>query len=356
MRFHVQVNRLKVQDLPRSWSLPPQVEGRLTGQADLQVTVADGKVRTDGKGQGIIQEARVGGQPAEPIRLDLHAAGDGYRFAARQPPPRNNPSGPRLAVLPAVGGKSVRSAPGFLWHSPPWFQIIAHAGTMAIPPIPTTGPARPRQRPRDLEINLGMKDIDLEKFIKGLGFPLPFAVSGRLSFEVHAAIPVDTSRDFKTYRLNGSATLPWFVLEGLRLEGVEAKVVYANGILHLEHLRGRVPAVLQAVADAPPAGAFNGTAQVQLVPLGDLTAQADLKDIPLARVMSLVPGVAESSQGNLSGKATFQAPAGQLRNVETWQASGSLTTQQVRAYGLALTDATATFGLKGGTLSLSRVG
>ena len=328
LHFNVRVSGLEVQRLPQSWSMPP-VEGRLTGHADLQVTVANGRTQTDGEGEGVIEDARVAGQPAEPIRLKLHPAGEGYRFAAVWPRPL--PGGAERVAL-AVGVVASPTRP------------TAAAPTARREPIPP--PAAP-EPPRYLEINLGMKDINLEQFVRGLRLELPFEVAGRLSFQIHAAIPYNTPRDYRAYRFKGTAALAWLVVADLRLEEVNARLTYEEGILELAELRGRVP------DGEPSGGAFDGTARLQVVPAGDLTARVSLDRIPVARVLSVLPGVAERAGGAVSGRATFRAPAAQLRDVNNWRASGAVSGDRVEAFGWTLVHGGADFRVENGTLTVS---
>jgi hypothetical protein len=80
LTFAIKAQGLDLQQLPRKWNLPRQVEGRLTGQADLKVTITDGKAHTTGEGFGEIDNARVVGLTAKPIHLKLHADGTGFHF------------------------------------------------------------------------------------------------------------------------------------------------------------------------------------------------------------------------------------------------------------------------------------
>lgn len=88
LHFAVQARGLELARLPPKWSLPSQIRGRLTGQANLQVTLVEGKAQTQGEGQGVINEVRIAGLPARPIRLGLRATGSGFRFLP--PPPAAN--------------------------------------------------------------------------------------------------------------------------------------------------------------------------------------------------------------------------------------------------------------------------
>src|SRR5262249_18252281 len=68
--------------LPKSWRLP-SFGGRLSGHADLQVTLVDGKIQTNGSGQGTITGVRIPGAPeSKPILLKLYPSGEGFRFSS----------------------------------------------------------------------------------------------------------------------------------------------------------------------------------------------------------------------------------------------------------------------------------
>src|SRR5262249_35345872 len=87
LRFDVKVARPELHQLPPSWSLPPQIDGRLRGQAKLEVRIeADGNVRTSGDGEGVVQDARVAGLPAKPITLRLRSDGKRYHFSSPERP------------------------------------------------------------------------------------------------------------------------------------------------------------------------------------------------------------------------------------------------------------------------------
>jgi hypothetical protein len=369
LNFAVQVQNLVVKDLPRAWELPPQIDGRLTGQANLQITLVDGHPQTSGTGEGVVKEARIAGQPAEPIQLKLHAAGNGYRFAAAQPLP---PDQRKAVGLVASALKAPPKAPPapqdqdtFLpnrainWlmsNTMTGLHKLVQTGQQVMGYFqerPSAAP-KPGQPPRTLEANLAMNNVNLEQFIKGLGLKLPFPVTGRLSFKVHAAIPIDTPRDLKTYRVDGSASLPQLTVSGLELADVAARVTFANGVLRLEELRGNVPQGRSAATGTPAAGSFKGTALFQMAPEGDLTAKLTLQDIPVGRVLSLLPGEAQRAQGQVSGTFEFLSPAAKLRDVTAWRASGSASTKRVQAFGWALDNASTNFLLERGILALTK--
>src|SRR5205814_2232621 len=131
---------------------------------------------------------------------------------------------------------------------------------------PAQPPARPpaagKEEPSYLDINLGLKDVDLADLLKRLEVTVPFRVGGRLTVRVHAAFPVNTPGDFKTYRLDGNATLSHFRLEDLEMEQVQARLTYRDGVLKLEELSGRFPATGAVVGQDPP-GDFPGTSELR---------------------------------------------------------------------------------------------
>lgn len=86
MRFLVAVRDMVMRKLPASWSLP-LFDGLLTGHADIRLTVRDGKVRTEGGGEGTIAEPRLGGLTPKiikgnPLRLELKSDGERFRLDA----------------------------------------------------------------------------------------------------------------------------------------------------------------------------------------------------------------------------------------------------------------------------------
>jgi hypothetical protein len=89
MDFRVDADKLNIKQLPRSWHLPSQIGGRLSGHADIRVSVVRGKAQPTGTGQGQITEARLHKLPLRrPIQIYLRA--DGGRFQFVQPPQETN--------------------------------------------------------------------------------------------------------------------------------------------------------------------------------------------------------------------------------------------------------------------------
>jgi translocation and assembly module TamB len=374
----VDASNLELDKLPKNWELPP-FGGQLSGHADLQITLVDGKMRTNGSGQGAITGVRIPGAPeSKPIRLTLHPTGEGFRFRSQA---AESDMGPKKGTVPLSSrGRSPFSEPALLTVAllpaqapadPPQAPVfspvelvnflgtavlrrvdaLTRAGTDLVARLPKqrTAPPKPQESPSYLEAQLGLDNVDVAQLVQGLHIPLPFAVAGRISFSVQLAIPVNTARDLKSYRLRGTVTSPRFTLAGQELENIRARVVYADGVLRLEELSGQIPPEARAGAGSAAAGLFEGTARLQVIPQGDLTAHLALERIPFERVLSFMPKAAGQAQGAFSGNVEVRAPAAKLKEIDAWQTSGAITTKHLQLYGLTLEDTTVPLQLRQGT-------
>src|SRR5262249_26771366 len=92
-------------------------------------------------------------------------------------------------------------------------------------------PRKPQEPPRSVEVNFKMKQVDLAQFTQGLGLKLPFSLGGRLTFAVKAAIPIDSVKDLRAYRVHGTAELEQMRLADLDLEQVKVRVAFTEGVL-----------------------------------------------------------------------------------------------------------------------------
>jgi hypothetical protein len=290
LNFAVGVEELALQRLPERWSIPRTVEGRLTGQADLLVTIANGQVRTTGQGEGRIT---LRGLERHPLRIKLHADGDGIRFTAQ---------GDRTA---------------------------GQAAALA------------RTTPGAMEVDLTLDDADIPHLLRGLSLgPLP--VTGCVSFHAHLTIPGDAPDDLRAYQLQGDATLAGVRVAGLGLERVRGRIRYADGVLHLEDVQGRLAA--SGLAQPwPVVGAVAGHARLELVPRGDLDARLTLVRLALGPWL----------QGAVSGTLEASVPLGQAQEVTAWKATAALHSDRLTARGWSAQEVSALAHLRRGTVSVA---
>jgi hypothetical protein len=270
MKFDVSAANLVVGQLPKSWRLPVQ-QGRLGGKADLLLTVRNGKLETRGTGQGKIEGVEFAGGTGT-IELTLH--GDGRRFhfrtgssardaalllslcAVHEPAAADEPF--RLSTLASdLTGAAARGLV-LLGHETNRVLDRGRSATQrAADLLGRVGqPVPPGEEPTYLEANLSFQDVQLAQLAERLEIKLPIPVSGRLSFQLHVAMPVNTPRELKAYRLQGTVELPTLQLGEVKFESAKARLNYRNGTLVLEELTGRLP----GEGASPRAGTFSGRA------------------------------------------------------------------------------------------------
>src|SRR5207253_1584954 len=105
-------------------------------------------------------------------------------------------------------------------------------------------------------------------------------------------------------------------------------------------------------AGTPKAGSFKGSAQLGVIPQGDLTAQLALEAVPVQRALALIPKAAEQAGGAFSGHVDLRVPAGRLKDPTAWEASGDITAKRLQLYGMTLEDAAVAVKLHGGVASV----
>jgi hypothetical protein len=365
LAFKIDVEGLALHGLPKTWKVPSGIDGRLTGHADLVVLVGKGKAKPRGSGEGLIENPRLGMfRPKNPIRLTLHADENGFKFRPGQPAAERSaavaPALVTVALAPpppkepyrdgelswathlpnALGHGLVtvtRKTVDTAWSGLSWLAALARPGSKPAP--------KPAAQPSSyVEADLSLEDVNLAELVSGLKTHLPFSLSGTLSFSVRVGVPIDTPGDLKAYRLQGRATMPRVVLAGVEMTDVRARLKYNEGILELTDLRGRLPAPRPGTMP----GSFSGTARLGVRPVGDLTANLQVDNLPLERVLALLPGAAKGSEGVLSGNVSARAPSNRLTEPAAWTATANLRSPHLGAYGLNLTDSSARLALDHG--------
>jgi hypothetical protein len=200
-------------------------------------------------------------------------------------------------------------------------------------------------------VSLGLDDVDLGDVVRRFGLKLPVAVEGRLSCQVQATLPLDKPEDTKAYRIRGTARLSRLNLAGIEMADVRTRLHYADGVLQLDELSGQLPRPRRPGV-AAAAGTFTGSARYQMVPAGELRGQLRVEGVPLDVVLNRLPRAAGQANGDLSGRVEFRAPPGKLNDPAGWEATGALTSESVRLYGLTLRKASAGLKLRKGVVGV----
>lgn len=344
--FKVDARALVLHALPREWKVPAEIDGKLSGHADLHVTIADGKPRTRGSGEGEITDAVLGGflKLKKPIRLALYADEGGFHF--KRPPAGATALPAALWAVALVGAPpaegldddNVLSA----FHEGTGLVLRGlHQMTQTTASALSKGLSRlhryvrkppPGEPSEYVEADMSLDDVDLAGLIAGLKLKLPFAVSGRASVQLKLGIPINTPGDYNAYRLNGTANFPRLNIAGLELKKVKAHADYDKGVLQLTELSGRVPGPDDGT------GSFQGSARLPLFPVGELQTDLRIERLPVARLVALLPAVGDGA-GELTGKVRARAPGDRLSDLAAWSASAELESPELGLYGLTLTDA-----------------
>ena len=183
--------------------------------------------------------------------------------------------------------------------------------------------------------------MDLAEFVKNMDFALPFSLDGKMSFQLKTSLPVDEIKNVKAYKARGSVQVTQLVLAGVQLGQVDADLVYADGVLYLKSLKGKV------AQDA--AGTVQGGVQLEYEPLGELRAVLNLDRIALGKLLGLDTA---DLAGEISGKLTLHVPADKLNNIKALVADGHLHSERMQAFGLTLEKAATSVRLKDGVLTL----
>jgi hypothetical protein len=364
--FKIDVAGLLLHALPQSWRIPRKFDGKLTGHADLRWTIVRGKALPRGTGEGRIDDPRLGPiRLKKPIRISLHADEKGLHYGL----PKDEPSAalPLLRAIALVAPQPaerslVDELVGDAVDVPITFARAVGRTTVRVLDAASSAAGRIARAARHaagaphdyFEADLSLADVNIGDLLAGLGVKVPFTLSGKVTVRIHVGMPLDAPRDFKAYRVRGSATLPWLDVAGVRLTDVKARLRYEDGLAQLSELSGRVPS--GARGGTPAGGTFAGTARLQVVPVGDLSADLRIDRILLARLLGSLAGGATEVEGSVSGSVNAHARADRLQDPAAWRASTQLHSDRLWASGLSWTDAGAHVAVGDGVAHLTELG
>jgi hypothetical protein len=173
----------------------------------------------------------------------------------------------------------------------------------------------PKEEQTYLTVNLGFTDVDVAQVLKQFEWNIPVSIRGRITVRVRADIPTDTPNDFKTYRLNGTASSPRLEVEKAAFEEVKTQLDVRNGILNVAEFTGRL-----RTSEGRKPGTFTGSGDMRLAEAYPFRARFNLNGIDIGFVKQL--GEASPVPFPLSGLLTTSGSA-----------EGTLTPLAVRGEG-----------------------
>jgi hypothetical protein len=333
LTMKVSADRLNLHDLPKKWQLP-SLEGRMSGRADLTMTIRNGEVESSGGGGGTID-----GFLSQVVQVKMVADKGGYRFEIEST---------KRTMAPSKAGASGEFPAGDRISE----FILQVISSELIALQPTNPPSANSQTGQTVSINLGLQNVNLSELAEKANLKMPFRLDGRISFNVHATIPLHDARDLRAYRATGSVELPWLKVEDLWLQQVRAKVTLEGGLLRLDEFAAHEP---NKPPTAPPTqllpgGTVTGTATLGVSPPGDLSAKLIVQDLPLGPLLRLLPSANASSGGPVDGKLQFRAPTGALKDIARWEGHGEFSGRDLRVQNVPADSYKATVDLQGGSV------
>jgi hypothetical protein len=353
MVFDVDVKGLDLKKLPAKWELPRQIEGKLSGKANVIVTLHEtGKPDLRGKGEAQIDEAKIAGfATARPIKLSLQ--GDGKRFKFFQPAsllssflvgvllpvPVDLPVAARADAMDEAVGRGLGEVAVAA-------RRIADGSVEGLRRLAGVEKIFRSKEVQYLDANVKLEDVDLAQLAKRLELSLPIQLEGRLNLDIKLGVPINNANSLRDYRLNGSASSPRLVIAGLEMRDAKAKIDYAKGLLRVGELSGKV------VHDKE-SGSFAGTATMQVVPRGDLTVEGKLDQLPAAAVARVVPALDGKLAGRVSGQGKARVAVDRLNDSAAWGGTVQMSSPDLQVFGAKLQALSFGAILADGKVSLS---
>jgi hypothetical protein len=356
MSFGLQVERLRLQQLPRQWELPQQITGQINGAADITVRVGpDGIPTTTGTGSGRITGAAIGVVPIlAPIELELYDERGRLRFrtgkqatlpgllgglslgltylemeeeAEAQPKP----------ALPSAGELASRAGDAVLWLSRGLAQGAKQGADTLVRLERAT---RPGQDTTYLDAKFRLDDVDLVTLAKQFQLEVPEEIRGKASVDLTASIPINNARDFSAYRLVGTVRSPRLEVVGYAVENVQADIRYRDGLARLTNLSARFGG-----------SAIRGEVAAQLAPRqGDLTLDLEVTGLD---VRPLAPAeYRRSVAGRVRGRIRAQVPVADAGRIEAWRGTAVVGSDRLDLLDLPFRQLTGGLTLFRGTLGV----
>ena len=276
------LEKIDIARTPASWQLAQSgITGRLTGKARLLVTLKKTGVDLSGsEGDAVVDDATIEGVAVKGLKLAMKAEGNVPKYTTGDPQARLSPRLPALAPpeerahaqLPALAppreradaqrrgegearrvllsGQPQPGRPGSA-PSPDPSPPQPDAETSALSPTgasageghpgfvpalvatlpqqaPAARPVEPKTGgftlPKSISTEVSFQDVDLVQVIakaRALGIPLPFAITGKLSMNARATIPLGAIREIKGYAFHGDAALKGASIDGVDLGAVD---------------------------------------------------------------------------------------------------------------------------------------
>jgi len=349
----IEVDGLDVRDLPDDWNIPNVVRksianGKLHGNAAVEVTITPRPLTPvqlsalqaiTGSASGFNPAAMAIAWPGADVHFRTKGRGqvrdpEGKQDAVEfdwQLKPRRMPLAKTLPVTGSIAPSTDAIAVN---------DAIAINAKALFAGLFTVMLQQAKEQPKYLDLNLGLKNVDLAALVENLNLKLPIGVSGKLSFDVKASVPTDRPDEMKAYKAVGNATIKALVIGDTHVDEISAAFVYGDGILTLKSLDGKL---------ANDGGTFKGNGSMDVVPQGDLRAELIVDRIAVNQLVSLG---SEKMDGAFSGKIRISAPVQKLSTLSAFSADGTVSSDRLKIFGLGFEKVHSSIKLKDAVLKL----
>jgi hypothetical protein len=172
-------------------------------------------------------------------------------------------------------------------------------------------------------------------------------VAGQVAVEGSIGYPRGAFLTPRRYRVEAVLSAERIVIEGLDLHDVRAVLLYQDGVARLRELAFTVPH-----GEAPP-GRVAGNATLPLAPAGDLIVNLDVIQLPVERLLEMLPGLEDFAEGRLSGEVRGQVNPGRLSDPAAWRLMGEARLDELAIQEYPPLDATVRFETADGVLTVT---
>ncbi|HWA98377.1 MAG TPA: hypothetical protein VG713_07790, partial [Pirellulales bacterium] len=159
---------------------------------------------------------------------------------------------------------------------------------------------RAAREPKRFHTSLSFRDIDLpslQQRLERFGLRLPLTIAGRASVRITIGFPWGALFHAKAYELRGEIQSPRLTIESIEFERFAARLHYLDGVFSLEELAFDIAGERTAPQEAALPAHVAGTARMELIPRGALTARANISNVAAAQFQALSPALAMIESG-----------------------------------------------------------
>jgi hypothetical protein len=210
----------------------------------------------------------------------------------------------------------------------------------------------PKAEPTFLDANLELKDVDVPELLRRLDVKVPVKFKGTATLRVLLRVPIENPNVPSAYRVSGTLSAPKFQIDDLLLENFTAKLRYADDVVTLEELSGRLASEPSAVGPMPPATVI-GTATIRTTGEYAFAGQLRIDGLDLGAVERLAPAARPpiALAGRVALEGAFKGTLAPL----AYTANGTATTAGLLVERFRLDRATAKWDANATRLRLTEV-